>query len=1068
MSIEKILHYVGKIGYMRGKEYYTSGSIISYRETESEIVAVLKGTGKEKFTVKIFLDENRDVKASECTCPLWDRCKHIAAVLIHYYHADTPEEITIPASVNITAGRYNIYNLDYSGDADKAIKAIVHNIQHKYTAPLKENDSRTWKLFFRIKPVNFNGNMAANWEIAPVLRYLKKDGTWGSLYNYTPRKQISLLTPQEQAVLYRLLENEEHKDKFIFYIDLFIANPSLPLLLISGYRHYPVTIKTVTGIRIGFMLAVMEKRKIAFTPCLELFYDDNQVISTRDYNYYLFRYGTSLYCILENGMLLIRQSDIALITFITELHTRTLLAPDILFLQDFIHREFPGEIEIEFTTTSIKIITGIPEPVIEMTSDLTGNTHIQFKFKYDGRECSAVNAQNLLVTSINAKETTAIRRDIDSEKRLIHFFAQLVNEDMVQNPYGNSNNYLIRMSVTDFLVQYGTKLIDNGYSLIMGRNRKLTKSTGKLSLFLKSGTDWFDLEMKYRDNDGNLSDIKINEYELLAGVIQIKDKFILLDKSDIESLRKLQTEGIDAEGKLKISKLNFSFIEEFYNDIANNDMTADDIREIRKYRELYTKLIHTPSIPAYDIPQAYRGSLRNYQKEGYNWLCFLYKHNINGCLADDMGLGKTIQTLALLQFLKEKAELGHVLLVVPVTVLPNWEIEFRRFTTDITTIRHAGKNRSYDQQFLLQYDVILLSYHTLRIDIDFFCTFEFNYLILDESQNIKNAFTQTFRAIKRIKSGHRLALTGTPVENNTLELWSQMEFLNPGLLPGITDFKRNFSVPIEEFADKNASLKLKKIISPVILRRKKEEVITDLPEKEILVCYAEMHLTQRKAYNELKNYYQNEIKNIIRTKGVKRSRFEIFNAILRMRQMVLFPEIVSSDYRGMESCKFEALKEMLGDILAEDHKVLIFSQFVSVLQIIRNYLDKMQIQYCYMDGTTQKREQEITLFQENIQKKIFLLSLKAGGTGINLTAADYVILFDPWWNPAVEAQAIDRSHRIGQEKKVIAYKMIVRNSIEEKIMNLQNKKAELVNKIISEDRNVFKFLSEDDIIQLFQ
>jgi len=410
-----------------------------------------------------------------------------------------------------------------------------------------------------------------------------------------------------------------------------------------------------------------------------------------------------------------------------------------------------------------------------------------------------------------------------------------------------------------------------------------------------------------------------------------------------------------------------------------------------------------------------------------------------------MGLGKTVQTLAFLQKLKEDNDLGKVLLVVPVTTIVNWETEIERFTPELKYTRHFGQTRTKDEELVKNFDIIIISYHTLRNDIDFFYNFEFDYLILDEAQNIKNSSSQIFKTVKIIKAKHKLTLSGTPIENNTLELWSQMDFLNSGLLGTIYEFKKNFANPIEAYHDKNAVERLKKIIYPFILRRKKQEVAKDLPEKEEIILFCEMDKS-----------------------GVQKSAFQIFEALLRLRQAALFPELIDLKFKNIQSIKFEELKEKIEEGINENHKILVFSQFVKSLKIIEKFVIDKKFKYSYIDGQTKNRDKEIKSFQEEENVNLFLLSLKAGGVGINLTASDYVILFDPWWNPAVESQAVDRTHRIGQTKKVIVYKLIVKDTVEEKILHLQEKKKELVSELITEDSAFFKSLSKNDILDLFE
>ncbi|HPO50180.1 MAG TPA: DEAD/DEAH box helicase, partial [Spirochaetota bacterium] len=605
--------------------------------------------------------------------------------------------------------------------------------------------------------------------------------------------------------------------------------------------------------------------------------------------------------------------------------------------------------------------------------------------------------------------------------------------------YSSPFDFNLKIGVREFLVNHGINLMDEGYDIrFRNQKAKLGKGKGKVNVKVTSGIDWFDINANYITEEGEIKNFNITKDVIKDGLVQIGDNYIILSKEDIAKLSELLKEGMDHNGKLKISKLNFGVIDSLYDSISNNDLD-----ELKFAKEISGKLKKFKEIEKNDLPQKFNGKLREYQEAGYNWLHFLRKYNLNGCLADDMGLGKTVQTLAFLQKLKETGSFGLSLLVVPVTTVANWESEINRFAPEIKFLRHLGQERVKDKEIFKDYDLVISSYHTLRNDIEFFNDFEFDYLILDEAQNIKNHSSLIFKTVRIIKAKRKLSLTGTPIENNTTELWSQFNFLNPSLLGGINEFKHKFVNPIEVYKDPEAADRLRKTIYPFILRRKKEEVAKDLPEKEEIIIFCEMSKEQKKFYEKLREYYKSQIGDTLEEKGVEKSAIQIFEALLRLRQAALFPSLVSEEYKNIESVKFETLKDLMEEIVEEKHKALLFSQFVQSLKIIEKEVKDKKIKYSYIDGQTKKRDVEIKRFQEDEDTKLFLLSLKAGGVGINLTAADYVILFDPWWNPAAESQAVDRSHRIGQTRKVMVYKLIVKDTVEEKILELQNKKTRL-------------------------
>lgn len=473
------------------------------------------------------------------------------------------------------------------------------------------------------------------------------------------------------------------------------------------------------------------------------------------------------------------------------------------------------------------------------------------------------------------------------------------------------------------------------------------------------------------------------------------------------------------------------------------------------------------SIDEYEIPSSFQGTLRPYQHAGYNWLRFLNEFKFGGCLADDMGLGKTVQTLALLAYEMEQNPGFTSLLVMPTSLIYNWELEARKFTPDLKILVYSGTQRIKDPWRFGEYDLVLTSYGIARLDIDVLKDFFFNYVILDESQSIKNPTSNIALAVNQLKSKQKLILTGTPVENGTMDLWSQMNFVNPGLLGSQNSFKKTFLQPIEKEHDVTKSHKLHAMIKPFILRRMKSQVATDLPEKVINVKYSAMTPAQEKVYEEVKSYYREKIIGDLQNLPKGSQQFMLLRGLTQLRQIANHPKLVREDYDG-ESGKLEDVTFMLQSTISEGHKILVFSQFVRHLAIVKEYLVKENIPFAYLDGATKDRQGEVEKFQTQDEIKVFLISLKAGGVGLNLTKAEYVFLLDPWWNPAVEAQAIDRAHRIGQENKVIIYKFITRNSVEEKIMALQDRKLALAGELIGTEESFMKSLNQTDIAALLE
>jgi len=519
----------------------------------------------------------------------------------------------------------------------------------------------------------------------------------------------------------------------------------------------------------------------------------------------------------------------------------------------------------------------------------------------------------------------------------------------------------------------------------------------------------------------------------------------------------------DGSGKLRLPTAGIVILKELKS--LTQDFALDD-----QSRELLQKYEEFEKIKEVELPAHFRGKLREYQKSGLDWLFFLNDYRFGGILADDMGLGKTVQVLSLLLKLKELKRLNNpALIIMPLTLIFNWAEEVHKFAPNLHVLVYSG-SKSNRQKLLKKFskcDVILCSYGIVLQDQHLLTKQDYSYLIIDESQKVKNPNTKTYRAVNRISAGHKLALTGTPIENSLTDLWAQINILNPGLIGSLKQFQKRFiDVPPE---DKEAKIhSLKKLIYPFILRRTKQEVEKQLPPLTEVVHYVEMTEHQRQVYQKWLRYYRDEIFFQIDQQGLNKSRLKILEALTYLRQLACHPAILDEKTELLDSGKMQLLNDMLEGILNKGHKVLIFSQFVRFLKLVRQLFEILPFQYEYLDGKVRDRAQKIKNFQQNPDVTAFLISLKAGGLGVNLTAADYVFHLDPWWNPAVERQATDRAHRIGQDKRVFVYKYIMKNSVEEKILALQRKKKQISDELITSDSNFIKQITRKDLEILFE
>lgn len=466
-------------------------------------------------------------------------------------------------------------------------------------------------------------------------------------------------------------------------------------------------------------------------------------------------------------------------------------------------------------------------------------------------------------------------------------------------------------------------------------------------------------------------------------------------------------------------------------------------------------------------PPGFKGKMRSYQIAGLEWFYFLQKFTFGGCLADDMGLGKTIQILALLMHEKNtKPRTLPSLILAPKTVLFNWEREIRKFVPSLISALYYGPSRRQMKDTLACADVILTTYGILTNDLNSFTEMSFHYLILDESQIIKNPGARITRSVGKLNARYKLALSGTPIENNLKELWSLFSFINPNLFGSLANFNKNFMTPIEKEQDREAVQVLQKMTYPFILRRTKKQVIKELPEKTEIIVSIEMVKAQKALYNITKEFYLSLILDAAEKKHLEHTGIQIIEGMLRLRQICCHPRIVDKNYQG-DSGKFQALDDFLELILANNHRVLMFSQFETMLKLVQQRLHHHHIHNILLTGKTGDRAAVVDRFQKNLNIPVFLISLKAGGLGLNLTQADLVIHLDPWWNPAVENQATDRAYRMGQKKEVFVYKFITRQSIEERVLLLQKRKKDLIKSIIPTEDSFYKNLSLDDIKFLF-
>jgi len=594
----------------------------------------------------------------------------------------------------------------------------------------------------------------------------------------------------------------------------------------------------------------------------------------------------------------------------------------------------------------------------------------------------------------------------------------------------------------------------------MNKLRKFRYNTNKPVFEVEAGKgiDWFDLTIRV-----SYGDQAVPLHELRKAILGKQDFILLADGSlgvvPGEWAGKyglLLRIGQERSGTLRLPALHWAVL-------AETGLGSDAIqRELEEKRSRWEAVDRDRNRP---VPAAVQATLRDYQLGGFQWMCLLDEMGWGGCLADDMGLGKTLQTLSFLRHVAAKYPQETHLVICPTSLLYNWETEIGKFVPDLAHHIYYGSARILDEEIFRRTRVVLTSYGLLRSDIRELAGWRWGYVILDESQAIKNPASQARKAVQQLQARNRMALSGTPVQNSTFDLYAQMDFLNPGMLGSQEFFRTQFANPVDRNGDKEAAARLRKLVYPFILRRTKEQVAGDLPDKTEMILWCEMGEEQRKVYERFKASYRSALLDRIGEEGLGRSAIYILEGLTRLRQICDHPLLAKEEG---PSAKLEELIREIAENTGH-HKALVFSQFTAMLQLIREALDERGIPYLYLDGSVSagERTRVVSRFQEEQETRIFLISLKAGGVGLTLTAADYVYLVDPWWNPAAEQQAIDRSHRIGQDKKVFAYRMICRDSVEEKIMQLQEKKRSLASDLIPDESAFVRQLTREDVDYLF-
>lgn len=890
-----------------------------------------------------------------------------------------------------------------------------------------------------------------------LLKYLKKTLPFGDFLNdyESVLKDIPQDEVREQSWEYLLPKYQKLLDRYSAHPFLYTKKPGKPL---SSQTLIPVAFSG----RNAHPQLIVEKKKNEYIVLLE-WNIENKAIAHKAVsviNSVLLQHDNCIYALsnlqevqlaermLPDGKIAVKAAGWA-----------QFLSEKLMKWSDVVHVHFSEELveHIELSKPGCRLYlyereqTLVLQPVY-----MYGDTEVKPGYFGD-----VIQPKNGIVTIMKRNETAerefldllqTLHTDIVFNKK--EGFFHLPGTAVLANNWFFRFNELMRENEVEMM----------GFEGLKNLRVNIHKPTTQIQV--SSGIDWFDASVELKFGDQSVSIIEVKKaLAQRQNFVRLGDGSIgLLPEDWLKKYSLLLKMGETKGNKVRLKKYHFSVLDELLSEIDEDTV----VHELELKKEKLENILNNDySLVA--PPEHLTATLRPYQLAGFQWLIFLNEAGWGGILADDMGLGKTVQTLAFFQHYKNSHPDAMFMVVCPTTLMYNWENEIKKFTPELSHVIHHGPKRNASPASYKGIDIIITTYGTMRSDIKGMREIEFDYVVLDESQSIKNPQSQVAKASLLLNCKNRLALSGTPVQNNTFDLYAQMNFLNPGMLGSREFFMSEFATPIDKFMEDEVKQQLRKLTHPFLLRRTKEQVAKDLPEKTETILYCEMGPDQRKIYDAYRNTYRSQILGMIEERGIERSQLHILQGLTKLRQICDSPAILNEEERFHNySVKLDELSREITENVG-DHKVLIFSQFLGMLALIKAKLNEENISHVYFDGssTSVERERAIQEFQNNHECRVFLISLKAGGIGLNLTAADYVYIVDPWWNPAVEQQAIDRTHRIGQTKNIFAYRLICKDTLEEKMLQLQERKRALANELVSDDNAFMKRLSKDDIAFLF-
>ncbi|MEA3553527.1 MAG: DEAD/DEAH box helicase [Campylobacterota bacterium] len=1056
--------------FMKGFDYYKSNKVLKVNNQESgrfsqTLIGVVQGSGYKVYnqTIKLSKSTSSGITISGyCSCPVGYNCKHVVAVCLSYQSQNNKGVISHESHNSL------------KNWLDKLEKTYIIKNDTSYDFKNSSETFLAYRLFYN------------NSHIEDDLQFFKSKILKSGMIN----KGSQLDRYRVFSGSYSEIKDDKFDDIIIsLYHSLFRANNSSNSLNIKGDIGYILIKKLIKTNRCYYndSQAPIKFKEDVLDAKFDFEIEKGKYILKSNLNKkrYVF-FDTTPSLVLDTTLNCIQKFSMDVKKYKNILKAPKIDKNDIGEVFTTIEKVIPN---INITTPKeikTKVIDKKPIPQIHLlyTKDddekLYNSIKIDFLYNnkvmkyYPQNENISYYEKN---TKIDIKRDLKFENDCYEKLQQFGFLVEIIDDDIVVQL--KQNNKQEQLKLWKQFLTYDLDILKNENWNIIYDEQFDMKFELESSIVVNSDevNDWFSLSFDF-EFDGKLQPIaplvaniisEFDSFENLPDTLNLEvseNHFVEVQTNHIQPIVKTIIELMDKKEKddtIKVSPFDAHLIDDLDEDIkwiGNKDIL-----------ELSKKLKNFKKIKKVTPPSCLNATLRGYQQDGLNWLNFLYEFKFGGILADDMGLGKTIQTLTHLSRLKEDGKLTNPsLIVMPTSLIANWKNEAKKFTPNLSVLPLQGNDRSQYYDDIKNNDLILTTYPLIVRDKEIFDSYDFCYIILDEAQKIKNPKTKMTMAIKTFNCDYRLALSGTPIENHLGELWSIFSFLMPGFLDTQSFFRNYYQTPIEKENNIERQKLLNKRVKPFMIRRTKELVAKELPKKSEIIKYTQFDNKQSKLYESIRVTMEKKVREVVSKKGIGSSHITILDALLKLRQVCCDPSLVKIDEakKVQESAKLELLLDLLDELVKEDRKILIFSQFTSMLSIIENEIIKAEIKYTKLTGSTTKREDAIEKFTKG-DAQIFLISLKAGGVGLNLVEADTVIHYDPWWNPAVENQATDRAYRIGQKNAVFVYKLVVENTIEEKILELQKKKQALQDGIYDENKQQkdIKF-SGDELMDLLK